>query len=67
MAIPDVYDALISERVYKRAFSHEEAVELISKGTGIQFDPDIALAFLGISEQFRAIASSFVDHGGKGR
>ena len=67
MAIPDVYDALISERVYKRAFSHEEAVELIRQGTGIQFDPDIALAFLRISEQFRAIASSFVDHGGKGR
>jgi putative two-component system response regulator len=67
MAIPDVYDALISERVYKRAFSHEETVELIRQGAGIQFDPDIALAFLELSDRFKEIASSFSDRGGKGR
>jgi putative two-component system response regulator len=66
MAIPDVYDALISERVYKRAFSHAEAVELIRQGTGVQFDPDIGAAFLGISDRFAEIASSFVDRRGKG-
>jgi len=67
MAIADVYDALISERVYKRAFSHEETVELIRQGAGVQFDPDIALAFLELSDRFKEIASSFGDRGGKGR
>ncbi len=58
MAIPDVYDALISERVYKRAFTHEEAVRIIEEGLGTHFDPDIAKAFLDISEHFRKIANS---------
>lgn len=61
MAIPDVYDALISVRVYKAAFTHEESIELIRKGMGIQFDPDITLAFLDISEWFRNISISFTD------
>lgn len=61
MAIPDVYDALISERVYKRAFSHEEAVSVIAKGSGTQFDPDIASAFLEIADQFNSIALGFSD------
>ena len=63
MAIPDVYDALISERVYKRAFSHEETVELVKKGAGTQFDPDIASAFLQIAGQFLEISRTHSDRG----
>jgi len=66
MAIPDVYDALISERVYKRAFSHTESVEIIKQGLGTHFDPDIALAFLGISDRFAEIAMEFRDTDGGG-
>lgn len=46
MALADVYDALISERVYKKAFSAEEASRIIKEGSGTQFDPDLAALFL---------------------
>ncbi len=62
MAIPDVYDALISERVYKKAFTHEETVNIIKQGVGTHFDPDIANHFLEISEKFREIAIAFSDN-----
>jgi putative two-component system response regulator len=65
MAVPDVYDALISQRVYKKAFTHEAALEIIEKGSGSQFDPDIASAFLAISDRVRDIALSLRDFGGK--
>jgi putative two-component system response regulator len=64
MAIPDVYDALISERVYKRAFSHEEAVEIVAGGAGTQFDPDVSKAFIESVDQFREIAETFGDREG---
>jgi putative two-component system response regulator len=64
MAIPDVYDALISRRVYKMAFTHEAAVEIIESGSGAQFDPDLACAFLDISDRFKDIARSLRDFGG---
>lgn len=57
MAIADVYDALISKRVYKEAFSHEKAVSIITEGRGSHFDPDIADAFLTMKEQFKTIAA----------
>jgi putative two-component system response regulator len=53
MAVADVYDALISIRPYKTAYSHEEAVELIKKGSGTQFDPMLVEVFLKVSDQFR--------------
>ena len=56
MAVADVYDALISKRVYKPALQHETAVSLIREGRGSHFDPDITDAFLLIQDQFRAIA-----------
>ncbi|MEY2861139.1 MAG: hypothetical protein RL392_1597 [Pseudomonadota bacterium] len=56
MAVADVYDALITRRVYKPAFSHEVAVDLIKKGRGKHFDPDIADAFMSIDMHFKAIA-----------
>lgn len=56
MAIADVFDALISARVYKPAFSFEVARELMAEQRGRHFDPDIADAFLGNLEDFVAIA-----------
>lgn len=61
MAVADVYDALISERVYKAAFTHEAAVEIIRDGRGSHFDPDMVDAFLVLSEEFRRIAQRFAD------
>lgn len=61
MALADVYDALISKRIYKPAFSHEEAVRLISKGSGSHFDPRIVAVFMSVEQDFRAIAQQFAD------
>jgi putative two-component system response regulator len=46
VAVADVYDALVSERVYRPAFTHETAIELIRQGSGEQFDPDVVDALL---------------------
>ncbi|MFZ6656029.1 HD-GYP domain-containing protein [Undibacterium sp. TJN19] len=59
MAVADVYDALISKRVYKPAFSHEEAISIMRKGHGSHFDPDILDAFLQITDEFSQIANQF--------
>lgn len=56
MAVADVYDALISRRVYKPAFTHEEAIDIMRKGRGSHFDPDILDVFLKITDEFREIA-----------
>ncbi len=61
MAVADVYDALISKRVYKPAFTHETALELIRQGSGEHFDPDVVDAMLTIEEQFMDIAARFSD------
>jgi len=50
MAVIDVYDALVSIRPYKKAFSHEKAVSIINEDAGIHFDPLIAEVFNSISE-----------------
>ena len=62
MALADVYDALISKRVYKPPFPHEKAVEIIIEGKGNHFDPDIVDAFIELEQTFRNIALSFADH-----
>jgi putative two-component system response regulator len=62
MAVADVYDALISKRVYKPAFSHEKAVGIIREGTGSHFDPELVVAFLEIEAEFKVIAREFSDH-----
>ena len=61
MAVADVYDALISRRVYKDAVSHEQAVGIILEGKGTQFDPDVVDAFAAISSELRAIAERYGD------
>ena len=61
MAVADVYDALISRRVYKEGMSHEQAVQIIVEGKGTHFDPDMVDAFVQINDEFRAIAERFAD------
>lgn len=61
MALADVYDALISRRVYKPPFPHSKAVEIITEGRGKHFDPLVVDTFLVAAEQFRTIASHFAD------
>ncbi len=61
MALADVYDALISKRVYKPAFSHEKAKTIILEGNGAYFDPEIVQAFLEVEEEFKRIAAKFQD------
>jgi len=61
MAVADVYDALISRRVYKNSVPHEQAVAIIQEGRGVHFDPDITDAFVELQETFHAIAARFAD------
>lgn len=61
MAVADVFDALISKRVYKEAIPHAEAVEIILDGKGNHFDPDLVDAFDEIQDQFASIASRHKD------
>ena len=61
MALADVYDALICKRVYKKAFSHEDAVTFIVEGRGKHFDPDVVDAFLSIQGEFIQISERFSD------
>ncbi len=61
MAIVDVYDALISKRIYKPSFTHSKAVEIIAKGKGPHFDPGMVDAFLEVEEEFRQVALEFAD------
>ena len=61
MAVADVYDALISRRVYKDGMPHEKAVDIIREGRGSHFDPDLVDAFLAVQEEFRAIAARYAD------
>ena len=56
MAIADVYDALISERSYKKAYSHIEACKIIIDGAGTHFDPVLVDVFKSVSDQFEKIA-----------
>ncbi|MEO5332253.1 MAG: two-component system response regulator [Magnetococcus sp. YQC-5] len=61
MAVADVYDALISRRVYKQGMPHEKAVSIIAEGKGNHFDPDIVDAFMELQEEFRIIAKRYGD------
>lgn len=58
MAITDVYDALISKRVYKEAFSHQVAKDAIIKERGKHFDPKVVDAFLAIEDKILEIVAT---------
>lgn len=61
MAVADVYDALISKRIYKEAYPHEQAIAIMLAERGRHFDPDMADALVAVASQFRDIARSFSD------
>ena len=62
MALADVYDALISKRCYKPAFSHNKAVGIIKEGKHKHFDPILVETFEAIHGEFREIALRFLDN-----
>lgn len=59
MAIVDVYDALINDRPYKVAYSHDAAIEIIQQGLGTQFDPVICKVFLENSLAFKEVKDNY--------
>ena len=61
VALADVYDALISSKVYKDGMSHDDAVGIIFGERGAHFDPDVVDAFMETHPQFAEIAQKYVD------
>lgn len=61
MALADVFDALMSHRVYKAAMSLEETTRIICEGRASHFDPDVVDAFLACHARFAEIAARFAD------
>ncbi len=59
IALADVYDALTSERPYKKALSHEEAKSIIFEGDGQHFDPKVVQAFIARENEFNGIRRSY--------
>jgi len=57
-SVSDVYDALVCERVYKAALSHEEAMKILTDGKGTQFDPIVIDALMLSLERFEEIANT---------
>jgi len=62
--VADVYDALTTKRVYKPAFSHEKARNIIVEGAGTHFDPDLVEAFLRREDDFVMLKDKFKDKDG---
>ncbi|MCD4744135.1 MAG: HD domain-containing protein, partial [Desulfobacteraceae bacterium] len=60
-AVADVYDALTSERPYKKAFSHQKSMDIIISDSGKHFDPNIIEAFCVQSGQFEKIQKDILD------
>ncbi len=61
MAIADAYDAMTSDRAYRRALPHEVAVTEIERCSGTQFDPELARLFLEVIERHRRNANEHSD------
>ncbi len=55
MAFADVYDALVSWRPYRSAYTHKEAVSILRDGTGSHFDPSLMDVFLRVESEFKQI------------
>jgi hypothetical protein len=58
MAVADVYDALVSKRVYKEPMSFEKAAQIMCEGMGTQFDPNMRLVFLSCRQELERYYSS---------
>lgn len=67
MALADVYDALISQRIYKTGMPHAEAMQLIEMQRGRHFDPDVVDAFVALHGEFQGIAERFRDSRPQGK
>jgi len=67
MAIVDVYDALVSERPYKKPFPHSEAASIIRESSGKQFDPRIVELFKDVEGQFAQVSRTGAIGQGAGR
>lgn len=61
VALADVYDALISNKIYRQGLSHEEAVAIIFGERGQHFDPDVVDAFMDLLPEFDEVAHRFAD------
>lgn len=61
MAVADVYDALVSKRVYKQAMPHADAIALMRAERGRHFDPRLIDIFLSIDDEFDRIHHAFMD------
>jgi len=61
LALGDVYDALISRRCYKDAFSHEKSRGIIEEGHGSHFDPDVVSAFFEAEDDFKRVRQEYRD------
>lgn len=59
MSLADVYDALRSDRVYKQAYNHQTAMEIITSGRGTQFQPEIVDLFVELESSFEAISNAY--------
>jgi putative two-component system response regulator len=55
-SLADVYDALVCARVYKAAFTYEDAIRIIAEGRGTQFDPVLTDAVIKVQDEFKDIA-----------
>lgn len=64
MALADVFDALLAQRVYKAGFPLERALAIIAEGRGSHFDPDVVDAFFARQDEFLAIAARHADSEG---
>ncbi|HJO93067.1 MAG TPA: HD domain-containing protein [Victivallales bacterium] len=62
MAVADVYDALTSKRIYKEAFTHEKARNIIINEKGKHFDPVVVDAFLKVENKFKQISIKYSDN-----
>lgn len=61
VSITDVYDALRMKRSYKEPFSHEKAIEIITKDSGSHFDPDLVKIFTKYNTEFKTIYEKLKD------
>ncbi|WP_461246318.1 HD domain-containing phosphohydrolase [Treponema sp. R6D11] len=59
MAIVDAYDALTSKRPYKKAYTDEEAINIIFKDSGKQFDPKIVEVLLDVQDEFKGVRNFY--------
>ena len=59
VAVADVYDALSSKRAYKDAWSEEDVLNELKKGSGKHFDPEMIEAFLSSLDMIRSIAQRY--------